>query len=134
MINPRWVRSAANLCNGSTLLGLLLGWAACGRWRRWGHLIVVDHVRLPWVTASAMTVGSVVLVQRRSLEETVGRIPRLLQHEDEHAWQYAYCAGLPFLPLYLVATLWSLWRTGDRAQANCFEVQAGLESGGYLRE
>ena len=78
-----------------------------------------------------MTIGSVVLVPDKTLEEASKRIPLLVEHEDAHAWQYAYCMGLPFLPCYLIATLWSLRRTGNRAQANFFEVQAGLEAGGY---
>ena len=55
----------------------------------------------------------------------------MLEHESEHTWQYAYCLGLPFLPLYLLATTWSLLRTRDRASANFFEKQAGLALGGY---
>ncbi|NLE97050.1 MAG: hypothetical protein GX596_03540 [Propionibacterium sp.] len=128
----RRLRDTANLLNGSTVLGMLVGLFGRGRFRGYSGLVVVDRVRLPKVvTASAMTVGSVVLVPRRSLEEAVARVPELMQHEEEHAWQYAYCFGLPFLPLYGLATAWSLARTGDRARANVFEVQAGLETGGY---
>lgn len=54
----------------------------------------------------------------------------MLSHEEEHSWQYAYCLGLPFLPLYAIATGWSWLRTGDRASTNALEVQAGLSSGG----
>ena len=131
MINSRMVRNIANLCNGSTVLGLVAGVIGRGRFRRHRQLVIVDGVRLPLVRASAMTVGSVVLVPDRTLEEASKRIPLLVEHEDAHAWQYAYCTGLPFLPCYLIATLWSLRRTGNRAQANFFEVQAGLEAGGY---
>ncbi len=59
--------------------------------------------------------------------------PTLMEHEDGHAWQYAYCLGLPFLPLYAMAVAWSMVRTGDRASANHFEVQADLLKGGYRR-
>ncbi len=133
MQTSRWLRTVANLCNGSTPLGLVLGLASRGRLRRVGHLIIVDEARLPFITASAMTVGSVVLIPKRTMEEVVERIPTLVEHEDEHAWQWAYCLGLPFLPLYVAAMGWSMWRTRDRALANFFEVQAGLESGGYRR-
>lgn len=137
MIRSRHLRALANFCNGSTPLGLVLAIVGRGRFRRgWtssSGLVVVDGIRLPWVRASAMTVGDVVLVQRRRTEEAVRRIPGLIRHEEAHAWQYAYCLGLPFLPLYLAATLYSLARTGDRARANFFEVQAGLELGGYRR-
>ncbi len=131
MTIPTVLRNLGNLCNGSTPLGLVLGLVGRGRFRRRGSLVVVDGVRLPLVDAAACTVGSVVLVPERSLEEAEARIPTLLAHEEEHAWQYAYCLGLPFLPLYGLATLWSLWRTGHRAHGNAFEVQAGLTSGGY---
>ena len=132
-MNLRAVRNLANALNGSTALGLMLGAVGRGRPRKVGHLIVFDGVRLPWVTASAMTVGSVVLIMGRSLEEISARVPTLLDHEDEHAWQYAYCFGLPFLPLYFAAMTWSMVRTKDRAAANFFKIQAGLETGGYLR-
>lgn len=127
------LRNLANVINLSTPLGLVLGVAGRGRWRRSPGLLVAENVRLPLVSASAMTVGSVVLVMGRTVEDAQSRIPALMEHENEHAWQYAYCLGLPFLPLYAVATLWSQVRAGDRATRNVFEKQAGLESGGYLR-
>lgn len=128
---PRRLRNLANWCNGSTVLGLVLGFGGRGRFQRVGSLLLFDEVRLPFVTASAMTVGSVVLVPQRTLADAVARIPRLVEHEEEHAWQWAYCCGLPFLPLYAAASWWSMHRTGNRAHANFFEVQAGLETGGY---
>lgn len=130
------LRHAGNWCNLSTPLGLALALLGRGRFRRrvrgaGAGLIVVEKVRLPLAKASAMTVGDVVLVFERSVDDAVRRIPGLLAHEEEHAWQYAYCLGLPFLPLYGVATLYSLATARDRASANFFEVQAGLELGGY---
>ncbi|WGT46789.1 hypothetical protein [Tessaracoccus lacteus] len=127
----RWLRDAANLVNLSTPLGLTLAVAGRGRLRRLGHLVVFDHVRLPVTDAGAMTVGSVVLVFRDSLEKAESRTPTVLAHEEQHAWQWAYCLGLPFLLFYFVQVGWSLLRTGDRAAANFFEVQAGLADGGY---
>lgn len=131
MDGPRTVRNVANVANLSTPLGLLVGLAGRGRARRVGHLLVFEHVRLPLVTAGAMTIGDVVLVPGATVEEVSRRVPELMTHEDAHAWQYAYCLGLPFLPLYGLATVWSLLRTGDRASANAFEVQADLAKGGY---
>ena len=128
------VRNVGNVFNRSSPLGLLLALAGRGRLRMRHGLIVADRATLPLVTASALTVGSVVLVPRRSLEEATAQIPGLLEHESEHAWQYAYCLGLPFLPLYLLATAWSWLRTRDRAAANFFEAQAGLALGGYATE
>ena len=127
----RWLRDAANVVNLSTPLGLILALAGRGRLRRLGHLTVFDLVRLPVTDAGAMTVGSVVLVFRDSLEKAEARTPTLLRHEEQHAWQWAYCLGLPFLPLYFAAAGWSILRTGDRASANHFERQAGLRAGGY---
>ncbi|MGO1385550.1 MAG: hypothetical protein ACTHWA_05700 [Arachnia sp.] len=123
----------ANVINLSTPLGL--GVAALGgaRMRVVKGLIVAEEVRLPVLRASAMTVGSVVLVPCRSLNDVATRIPGLLEHEDHHAYQWAYCFGLPFIPLYAAASGWSWLCTGDRATANHFECQAGLELGGYRR-
>lgn len=135
MDKARTLRNVANVANLSTPLGLALGLAGRGRARRMGHLIVFENVTLPLINASAMTVGDVVLVPGRTVEQASRRIPDLMAHEDEHAWQYAYCLGLPFLPLYGLATAWSMLRTGDRASANHFEVQANLLKGGYrIRE
>lgn len=132
MDRARLLRNVANVVNASSLLGLAVAVASGARLRVRDSLLVADRARLPWLRASAMTIGSVVLVPRQSLEEVERRIPRLLAHEDAHAWQYAYCFGLPFLPLYGIATLWSMARTKDRALRNVFEVQAGLDTGGYL--
>ena len=51
--------------------------------------------------------------------------PALLGHEAGHAAQYAWCLGLPFLPLYGLAAAWSWLRTGDPASRNPFERAAG---------
>ncbi len=84
--------------------------------------------RLP--RATAFTVGDVV-VTRLSATELAHR-PALLGHEARHAEQWACWLGLPFLPAYAVAAIWSLCRTGDPASANTFERRAGLAAGGYV--
>ena len=127
----RVARNTGNVANLSTPLGLLVAVAGGARLRSMDGLIVAENVSLPGISASAMTIGSVVLVPRRTLEEATARIPGLLLHEDQHAHQWAYCLGLPFIPLYLAAMGWSWLRSGDRWTANCFEVQAGLARGGY---
>ena len=131
MTTLRVLRNVANIANLSTPLGVLIGLAGTGRFRSHRGLIVVDRARLPLPHASAMTVGSVVLIPTESREEVEARMPGLISHEDEHAWQWALCMGLPFLPLYFAAAGWSLVRCGDRASANVFERQAGLALGGY---
>lgn len=132
MVLSKALRNVANVANLSTPLGLVLGALGRGAPRRHGNLLVFERVRLPLLSASAMTVGDVVLVLGRTLEDAQGRIPRLLEHEEEHAWQWTYCLGLPFIPLYAAAMGFSTLRRGDRASGNFFERQAGLASGGYL--
>ena len=79
--------------------------------------------------ATAFTVGDVI-VTRLSADELATR-PMLVQHESRHADQWACWLGLPFLPAYAVASLWSVFRTGDPASRNAFERRAGLVAGGY---
>jgi len=124
------LRRAANLLNGSTLAGLAVALAARTRISRGprGMVIAADYRwRLPF--AHAYTLGNVVLC-RSTAEELVSR-PALLGHEERHCTQYAWCLGLPFIPLYLAAAGWSVLRTGNPGTANIFERQAGLAAGGY---
>lgn len=127
----RTLRNVGNVANLSTPLGLAAAALGGARLRMVDGLIVADQARLPFLRASAITIGSVVLIPRRPLDDVRARIPGLLEHEDHHAYQWAYCLGLPFIPLYMAATAWSWLRAGDRATANHFEFQAGLELGGY---
>lgn len=103
---PRLLRTLANVVNLSTPLGLVVAVAGRSRLRRRGHLIVADRARLPIRNAGAVTIGCVVVVPRRSVENWEAVNPGVMEHEDGHAWQYAYCLGLPFLPLYGLATGW----------------------------
>ncbi|WP_445154724.1 hypothetical protein ACTWLI_00135 [Arthrobacter sp. Hor0625] len=124
------LRQLANVVNATTPLGLLL--AACARTRiRRGPrgLILATGYRWRLPFAAAFTVGNVVLY--RSAPEQVLANPVLLGHEERHSSQYAWCLGLPFLPLYLLAAAWSFWRTGNPGTANVFERHAGLLAGGY---
>lgn len=124
------LRHMANMANASTLLGLLLAWSArcdIGKGPR-GLLIATGYQwRLPF--ASAFAVGNVVLF--RCGPERVDERPHLLEHEERHCTQYAWCLGLPFLPLYFLAVAWSFLRTGNAGSGNIFERLAGLEAGGY---
>lgn len=124
------LRAAANVLNGSTVAGVALALASRSRLSIGprGLLLAEGYGwRLPF--AQAFTVGNVVLY-RRSTRDLVAQ-PELLGHEERHCTQYAWCLGLPFLPLYFVAAGWSMLRTGNPGSANFFERNAGLEAGGY---
>jgi hypothetical protein len=55
----------------------------------------------------------------------------LLDHEERHVTQYAWCGGV-LMPIgYVAAAGWSWLRTGDVASRNVFERRAGLVDGGY---
>jgi hypothetical protein len=128
----RWwrVRQVVNLVNLSTPAGLVVGLAGRAVFRRGPRgLVLASQYRLRLPAASAFTVGNVVLT-RRDVAWLAAR-PRLLVHEERHADQYAACLGLPMLPLYLLASLWSWLRAGDFSSANPFERFAGLADGGY---
>lgn len=130
MTSGQRLRQLANLLNASTPLGLLL--AACARTRvRRGPrgLILATGYRWRLPFAAAFTVGNVVLF-RAGPAEALGN-PVLLGHEERHSTQYAWCLGMPFLPLYFLSAAWSLWRTGNPGSANPFERHAGLRAGGY---
>lgn len=124
------IRAAANALNLSTAAGLLLAALTGTRVARGpdGLFIASNYTpKLP--LAGAFTVGNVVLC--RGGPGALEQRPELLAHESGHASQYAWCLGLPFLPLYGACAAWSLWRTGDPGSRNFFERQAGLERGGY---
>jgi hypothetical protein len=127
----QWVRLVGNILNLTTPLGL--AFAVIGRARiRSGPrgLLLAEGYRLPFPVAGAFTVGNVITTPTTFAERLRG-LPRLLEHEERHSWQYLCCLGLPFYIIYLVMMGWSVLRTGDRAARNAFERHAGLEAGGY---
>ncbi|WP_203231221.1 hypothetical protein [Nocardioides caldifontis] len=129
-LSPWQPRSVLNAVNLSTPLGLLVGVAGRVRFRRGPRgLVLGTGYRLPVPVASAFTVGDVVLTKHGP--ELFEERPRLLAHEERHAWQYAASLGLPFLVLYLLAAGWSWLRGGDPVVHNPFERLAGLADGGY---
>ncbi|UUL75854.1 hypothetical protein NG819_17440 [Pseudarthrobacter sp. Fe7] len=124
------LRQAANLLNGSTFAGLAVALAARTRISRGpGGLVIAAGYRWRLPFAGAYTLGNVVLC-RSTAAELLSR-PALLGHEERHCSQYAWCLGLPFIPLYLAAAGWSVLRTGNPGTANVFERRAGLAAGGY---
>ena len=111
--------------NLSTLLGLAVATACGGTLARGDDgLVLATGARGSLPRASAFTVGNVVIVRAGSPS------PELLRHEARHATQWACCVVV-FLPLYLLAALWSYLRTGDHYSRNVFERRAGLAEGGY---
>ena len=123
-------RQAANLANGSTLLGLAVAGAARTRLQRGPRgLVLAAGYGWPLPVAGAFTLGNVVLC-RCPAEAMLDR-PELLGHEEKHCSQYAWCLGLPFIPLYLLAAGWSMLRTGNPGTGHVFERRAGLLAGGY---
>ena len=123
------------MANLSTPAGLLIALVGRARLRRGpGGLILAEGFRGRWLTACAFTVGDVIVIPDRTLEEVQNDVPDVLVHEEQHSWQYTYCGGLFFLPLYLAACGWSLLCAGNPWARNFFEVQAGLRAGGYLHD
>ncbi len=93
------VRSVANWVNLSTPAGLVLARVAAGPPRRARNGVWLAHdYRLPVPPAPAFTLGSVVFL-RSSLpgsgRDPVGSVSRrLLDHEERHVTQYAWCGGV----------------------------------------
>lgn len=126
------LRRVGNAINLTTPLGLLVARIGGARTRRGPRgLVLAEGYRLPFPIAAAFTIGNVVITSHH-WEELRRRNPELLTHEEWHSWQYLYCLGLPFFPIYCLCMGWSWLRTRDRAKANFFERQAGLDTGGYL--
>ncbi|MFI7126308.1 hypothetical protein ACIBQ1_11490 [Nonomuraea sp. NPDC050153] len=121
-------RRVANYVNLATPLGLLISIIG-GATRRPGPdgLILAFGYRYGFPIAGAFTVGNVVLTKWDSLPD------HLVRHEGRHATQWAWCVGLPMLPLYLLSMLVSVMVCGNQASYNVFERLADLEDGGYPR-
>ena len=133
-MQPRyWVRAFVNVINCSTLLGLIAAAVGRARLTRGPHGLIIGwgyRFRVPPRRTPAFTLGNVVLLRHEG-PEILQRRPRLLVHEERHSTQYAYCLGVVMVLLYILASTWSLLRTGDPASRNIFERLAGLADGGY---
>lgn len=125
--SPHRVRQVVNAVNLSTVAGLALA-KAQGASLRPGPdgLVLGTGARGRFPDASAYTVGNVIVAR-----DGVDLTDDLLAHEAAHASQWACCVVL-FLPLYLLAMLWSWGMTGDRFSRNVFERRADLVRGGYV--
>lgn len=122
------IRRVANYVNLSTPLGMLIA-AVGGAARTDGPngLVIAFGYRYPFPVAGAFTVGNVIVTKHHELTD------RLITHESRHATQWAWCIGLPMLPLYLLAMGASMAICGNQASFNPFERLANLEDGGYPR-
>jgi hypothetical protein len=126
------LRQVVNIVNLATPLGLLLATTSSGghRVRRGPRgLLVTGGYRLPLPVAPAFTMGNVILV-RGDATRMFDR-PKLLEHEEHHSTQYAFCFGPLMVVAYLVCAGVSLTLCGDYASYNPFERLAGLADGGY---
>ena len=124
------VRTAANLVNGATLLGAMIALAGRARLTRGPDgLLIGDGYRLPVPVAPAFCVGGVIITKMD--RESLASSGSLLAHEARHATQFAWCAGLPMLPLYFASAGISWLACGDFGAWNVFERRAGLADGGY---
>jgi hypothetical protein len=122
------LRAWINLANGSTLAGLgvaALGGARVARSR--DRLFVGTGYRLPLPPAPAFCLGNVIVTRLEGLDPSSA----LFRHEARHATQFAWCAGVVMVPLYLAAAAVSWVLTGDTGCRNVFERRAGLTDGGY---
>ena len=125
-------RAVGNWLNLSTPVGLAVALAGRARLRRGERgLWLAEGYRYRFPAGGAFTIGNVVTTASPSFADLAREIPGILDHEENHTWQYAYACGLPYLPVYTALMGWSWLRTGDRASANFFERQAGLVAGGY---
>ncbi len=119
-----------NWANLTTPLGLVLARVSgCRLEAGRNHLHYALGYAKGLPDAAAFTVGSVVFFRSPVTDPSLHA--RLLDHEQAHAGQYAWCLGLPFLPLYFAAAGTSLFLCGDPASLNPFERRAGLRAGGY---
>lgn len=124
------LRQILNMVNLSTPLGIGIAAATRSTVSRGPQgLLFASGYRPRLPAAAAYTIGNVVFFRQPSPQATASAA--LIGHEARHSTQYAMCLGLPFLPLYAAAAVWSLWRTGDPASRNAFERHAGLRNGGY---
>ncbi|MBB1501385.1 hypothetical protein H5397_08090 [Propioniciclava sp. MC1683] len=124
------IRHLANWLNLSTPVGLLVAGAGGARVRRRPDgIFVAEGYRFAFPVAGAFTIGDVVTTAS-TMDRLEARVPGVYAHEVRHAWQFA-ATGVWFLPAYLVASAWSLARTGSPALRNPLERHAGLVTGGY---
>lgn len=100
----------------ATACAWLWGTALRGRYRRRHGLRYFEGLPTWAYGRGGTTIGAIYLT-------TSNTSPSVLEHEAVHVRQWRRY-GLAFIPLYVAA--------GSPALTNRFEVEAGLEKGGYL--
>jgi hypothetical protein len=124
------IRLAVNIANGSTVTGIMVALAGRARLTPVGDgLLLAEGYRLPVPPAPAFCVGNVIITRLRP--GVLERGSPLFTHETRHATQFACCAGVIMVPLYLLAAGFSWVLTGNFGSRNIFERRAGLADGGY---
>lgn len=101
----------------ATGVAWLWGRLLFGRFRRGGGIRYVEGLPTWAFGRGGTTIGAIYLTSTNTS-------PSVLEHEAVHVAQWRRY-GLAFIPLYLAA--------GSPALTNRFEVEAGLEKGGYVR-
>ena len=123
----------------STPLGLVIAKIIGGTTIQHNNGIYINYGRKgKYNKAWAITIGDVVLAKTDKNCDLckLGRPHNLsaaiLKHELVHSEQYAKFGGIIFLALYLFASIKSLIVYKNVWQGNIYEIQAGLEDGGYV--
>lgn len=133
--HPAWTttRRVINFINLATPLGWIVA--------RAGRATVAPAPHGMWVArryqgplarhAGAVCIGNIVVTR----SDVVDPQPDdgWLLHESAHVSQWALLSPIGFIPAYLLASGWSLLRTGDAWSNNIFERLASLEAGGYTQ-
>jgi hypothetical protein len=132
-------RHILNNFNLSTFLGLLITKIIGGTTIQLDNHIYINYGRKgKYNKAWAITIGDVVLAKKeKNCEQCkLGHayyLPnRILRHELKHSEQFAKFGGVIFLALYLFASIKSFIIYKNVWQGNIYEIQAGLEDGGYI--
>ena len=132
-------RQRLNRINLSTPLGLLIAKIFGGATIQLNNGIYVNYGRKGKYNNSwAITIGDVILTKtdkncklcQSGKHHDLSNA--LLRHELVHSEQYAKFGGLIFLALYLFASIKSFIIYRNRWQGNIYEIQAGLQDGGYI--
>ena len=131
------LRRALNWINLSTACGFLLAKLSHSDRRPTpdGHYLATSY-HWPVPVAGAFTIGDVIFTRSAHSTNSDPYSPldaHVWSHELMHSNQYAWCLGLPFIPLYFSACAYSYLMSGDIWSYNIFETRANLDAGGYVK-